>query len=170
MGRRLRRCLKGNHPTAAPAPAADEGAMERRFAVSYGRPSRLNLGVKRTTGTGTLMGHRSRVIAVVASLILVGAILGAIAAVLAVLSWGAVDGVGPLLDNFSFLVFFVGGLGAVLGAVLAPLVMWTILRRVPLGWAISLTFFGTIIGGAIGMVVRSPILGALLGFFIAAIC
>jgi hypothetical protein len=115
------------------------------------------------------MSSRSRAIAILASLVLAGAILGAVAAVLAVLSWGAVNGVGPLIDNFSFLVLFVGSLGAVLGAVLAPLAMWTILRRVPLGWAISLTFLGTIMGGAIGMVVRSPILGALLGFFIAAI-
>lgn len=70
-----------------------------------------------------------------------------------------------------------GVIGAGLGAVLAPMAGWGLLRRVPLGRAFMGLTLGTILGGIAGFVTHDvlggffiqPILAAAAGFCCAAV-
>ena len=70
-----------------------------------------------------------------------------------------------------------GVIGAGLGAVLAPMAGWALLRRVPLGRAFMGLTLGTILGGIAGFVTHDvlggffiqPILAASAGFCCAAV-
>ncbi|HYK09288.1 MAG TPA: hypothetical protein VEV39_00640 [Gemmatimonadales bacterium] len=70
-----------------------------------------------------------------------------------------------------------GIIGAGLGAVLAPLAGWALLRRVPLGRAFFGLTVGTILGGIAGFVTHDylggffiqPVLAAAVGFCCAAV-
>ncbi|HKG90448.1 MAG TPA: hypothetical protein VKA84_01075 [Gemmatimonadaceae bacterium] len=76
------------------------------------------------------------------------------------------------LEGAAFVLAFASLVGAVTGAVGAPLIGWGLLRRVPLGRAIAGTALGTVAGGAAGWAVM-PVLGsaagALLGFVAGAV-
>ena len=67
--------------------------------------------------------------------------------------------------------------GAGMGAVLAPIAAWTLMRHVPIWRAVADTAFGTVIGAGIGLVLQPkydaiwlspPVLG-FVGFAIAAV-
>jgi hypothetical protein len=75
------------------------------------------------------------------------------------------------LEAQALFFFFRAGapIGACLGAVLAPIVGWIFLRRIPAHRAIRQTALGTLLGIAVGAVVK-PDFGVLLPFagFLAA--
>lgn len=70
--------------------------------------------------------------------------------------------------------FAISGLvGALLGAILAPLTGFTVLRRVPLGKALALTGTGTALGAAVGLLATNEnplwaVGGALSGYAVSA--
>jgi hypothetical protein len=108
-------------------------------------------------------------------LLAVGAAVGAIAgALVVVVGMALTDGVRTLTDPF---LPGAGGLfGAIIGASLAPLAGWLLLRHVALGRAISVTALGTVAGGITGWTTRAAgdeVSGALLvgivGFLVAAL-
>ena len=114
------------------------------------------------------MARALRVLIVTAALVLTGAALGAAAAVVAVAT------VGVVIPRFGRLaseeIFIVSGAGLLTGALLAPLLGWTLLRRTPLGRAISGPVLGTTFGGILGAAVPSGpsyfsygVVGALIG-------
>ena len=111
----------------------------------------------------------SRVAAVTGALIVGGAMAGCVVSVatLAVLGF-VVDGPGgfpDVWDAFSA----AAAVGAILGAVLAPVCGWPLLRRVPLGRAFGFTAVGATLGGALGLLLSAlnpfaAIGGAVAGF------
>ena len=105
----------------------------------------------------------------VALLILSGAILGgAIGTVLLfVLQFGAPGGIHLSVD-IPFSLVIGGGFGAVVGALSAPLLGATLLRRVPYGIAMLGTAMGALLGAALGAVWGSPVKGGLAGYALAA--
>ena len=121
------------------------------------------------------MAHSSLVRASVVTLglVAVGAIVGAIAGAIVMVG-------GVVLSDRGFprgiyLPIAGGYVGAMIGAPLAPVAGWLLLRHVPLGRAILVTGLGTIAGGVTGLAARvtgNPIRGAVicgvLGFLIAA--
>jgi len=132
------------------------------------------------------MAHTLRVLAVTLGLLLAGAIFGAVA--------GAVGLALALLLTEGFRPIPIVGvgfgaiLGAVIGAVAAPTAGWLLLRRVPLGRAVTWCVFGAVIGGVVGWTIGEAaalvftsfvpalggafgtgVLGAITGFLIAAI-
>lgn len=60
-----------------------------------------------------------------------------------------------------------GGFGAAVGAIVAPLSGWTLLRHVPLGRAIAATAVGTFLGALI--IYPQPVIGGMLGYVAAAV-
>jgi hypothetical protein len=119
----------------------------------------------------------ARVVGVTAALLVCGAVLGALAAVLG--AWLTFRlTVTPLYSLPACIV--AAGTGAVLGGALFPAAYWLLLRRVPLGLALPGTLLGTVAGGVAGGVfawrlgydttlVVTPVGGAVLGFVLAAI-
>jgi hypothetical protein len=99
----------------------------------------------------------------------VGAVIGSLAAMVAFflgeLVSGGVDlGIGANGYGFVALV------GAVVGAVAAPLFGWFVLRYVPLGRAMLWTAIGTVVGGAVGWRAGvHPIATGLAGFAVASL-
>jgi hypothetical protein len=98
----------------------------------------------------TILRHRpGRVLAVTLGLAVAGAVFGGVAGAIAlVISL-------MLTREFSFLadarLYAVAGtLGAILGAVAAPLTGWLLLRYVPLGRAFAGLTVGAVVGGVIG--------------------
>ncbi|HET8713095.1 MAG TPA: hypothetical protein VFM23_05370 [Gemmatimonadales bacterium] len=84
------------------------------------------------------------------------------------------------MPNVSLLLvglWFGGVTGAPLGAIAAPLLGWTLLRRVPLGRMFAVLAAGTVIGGIVGWfgttgggdIVVNSIAGAALGCIVAAV-
>lgn len=118
----------------------------------------------------------ARVVGVTAALLVCGALLGALAAVVG--AWLAFRlTVVPLYSLAAYIV--AAGVGAVLGGVLLPAACWLLLRRVPLGLALLGTLLGTVAGGVAGSVfawrlgydtilVVAPVGGAVLGFLQSA--
>ena len=83
-------------------------------------------------------------------------------------------------DPWYMLGLFAGPVyGAPIGAVLAPVLAWTLLRRVPLGKMFVALSAGTVIGGVVGWVttfanldgpkVVAGLAGAVIGCLVAAI-
>jgi len=119
-----------------------------------------------------------RVVAVTAGLVLTGIVVGglcgaaALALVLTVMGGGR-----KALDPG--LLAIAAAFGAVVGAVVAPLMSWLFLRNVPLGRATLQTAIGSILGGAVGFVlpviplgshvVPGVLWGGLLGFIAAVV-
>lgn len=82
-----------------------------------------------------------------------------------------VDGLGGF--PFVWDAFWLSGvIGGLLGAALAPLTGFTVLRHVAIGRAVAVTTFGTVSGASIGLLItRNPIWavgGALAGYILSA--
>ena len=99
----------------------------------------------------------SRIVAVTGTL----AVVGAVAGVLVVVATSAVIslllialGGSPHIPLDPFILAINGGVGATLAAVVAPIVAWTLLRRVPLGKAILWPTVGAAIGCVISLLVN----------------
>ena len=112
----------------------------------------------------------ARVVVVALGLIPLGAVAGALAAVLGVIFWLSVlQGVSAAMD---LAVWSVAGMvGAALGAVLLPIAGFTLLRYVPLGRALAETIIATALGGAVGMQLLGGwwLVGPLAGFGLATL-
>ena len=111
-----------------------------------------------------------RIVAVTAGLAATGAVLGAGLGGLVGAAGLALGGGGALFHAWRFLLF-ASGAGAVIGAVLAPVAAWALLRYVPLGRAVGQTLLGSALGAAIGMAITPfyAIYGSLIGFVAAAV-
>jgi hypothetical protein len=115
------------------------------------------------------MPRLSRILAVTGGLVLAGVFAGAMAAafglalsLILVGEWRSA--LNPQLLRFSALV------GAVIGAVAAPITSWLFLRHVPFGKMILQTTLATALAGGIGFALNfSPFLFAGLGFLGAAV-
>ena len=118
-----------------------------------------------------------RIVAVTATIALIGAIIGAVVG--GVLQSAAVL-LTPGTRNDLLEIAIVGALfGALIGAVLAPITAWVFLRRVQLGRAIAHTTIGATAGAMLGLVVPllgfrrfgggAMLMGTLAGFLVAAI-
>jgi hypothetical protein len=93
-----------------------------------------------------------------------GAVLGAAAAVLViVLLTAVVTRSAPGLFDLRMAATW----GAVLGAVLTPTILWTLLRHVPLGRVVGVTVTGMVVGALMGVLAAMPHVGAALGFLAA---
>lgn len=80
------------------------------------------------------------------------------------------SGVFVWRTDLPFGLLFGGTVGAVVGAVGAPVITWLLLRHVPLNRAIVFCALGTIAGEAIGVVtLRRLVVGGCVGFVVAAI-
>lgn len=117
----------------------------------------------------------ARVLAVTLGLSGAGALVGGAAGAVA-LGIGLLFTVG--LKTFSELavLFLPATIGALLGAVCAPLAGWLLLRRVPLGRAFTGLAAGTVLGGLAGWFspvtfneLYQPIVTAAAGFVAAAV-
>jgi hypothetical protein len=111
-----------------------------------------------------------RILLVTAGLMVTGAIAGAITAMVAVtIVMLVVSGLSALAD-LGWGMAVAAMLGAPIGAVILPLEAWVLLRRVPLWRALAETAAGTILGAvAFALLSPGPILGAVIGFTLAAI-
>jgi hypothetical protein len=120
----------------------------------------------------------ARILAVIAGLVAGGTVFGALAGAVAITIVMTLFGWG-LSGMYGGLLLEAARMGAVLGAVLSPTAGWTLLRRVPLGRALTGTFVGTVIGGILGVglgflaypfgLLIGPPLGGIAGFLAAAI-
>ncbi|MBI2378435.1 MAG: hypothetical protein HYV07_30835 [Deltaproteobacteria bacterium] len=124
-----------------------------------------------------------RILAVTAGLAVAGAIFGSIAVILAVGCMELVSAISANLRGTDYSssnlhhVLTVGAVfGAPLGAVLAPVAGWALLRYVPLGKAFVGLTVGATIGGVVGVLVYqlgqvpvNPLISAVLGFVVAAV-
>lgn len=119
----------------------------------------------------------ARIAAVTGGLMVAGALLGSVAAVVgAGVAVAVTDGVGvavswPILG-------WAGIIGAVLGAPLLPATSFLLLRRVPLGLSWLGTTLGTMLGGIPGWIAARmysgnpivwPLAAAMAGFFLAVL-
>jgi hypothetical protein len=132
------------------------------------------------------MARTLRVLVVTLGLVSAGAIFGAVAgAVGLTIAALLTEGFRPIpIVGVGFAAVF----GAVIGAVAAPIAGWLLLRRVPLGRAVTWCVFGAVMGGVVGWtlgeaaaLVLNPLVpalggafgtgafGAITGFLIAAI-
>jgi hypothetical protein len=117
-----------------------------------------------------------RILVVTLILALVGALWGAVLGALIGFAMGVVR-LGQSVEGAALTMVTTAGGGAALGAVLAPLTAWLLLRYVPLGRALGYTTLGTTVGAAAGLaaaglaVARTDwwLWGALIGFALAAI-
>jgi hypothetical protein len=121
------------------------------------------------------MNRTTRIVAVTVGLLAAGAVAGAVAADAALFLASALDGGGVALNDWEPLLV-VAAIGALFGGVLLPITAWLFLRRVPLGLALLGTVVGTIVGGALGWIVRlgsneiqGGVMGAFAGFAVAAL-
>jgi len=119
------------------------------------------------------MTRLGRIVVVTIGLVGAGIVSGALAggtafALVVVLADGRIS-----IELFEIGAIF----GAPLGAIIAPLLAWLLLRRVPLGRMFLVCSVGTAIGGVVGWfatgaggdIILNPIGGALIGCVIAAI-
>ena len=95
----------------------------------------------------------------------VGGVLGAIAFGAGMLG----DGASPLVLVNPWTLILGGSVGALIGAVLAPVMAWIFLRRVPLWRAIAEPAIGTLLGIVIALLVAPwatialPVIGFVVG-------
>ena len=133
---------------------------------------RHRLGRALSTRGGRRRGSRRRgARPATAGLAVAGALFGAVAAAIALaLALAVSEGPAAALDFEALGVAAL--LGAACGAVAAPAAGWLLLRRVPLGRAVAGTVGGTVVGGVAGWLLApmagTPVVGAVLGFFISA--
>ena len=112
-----------------------------------------------------------RILVVTFFLALFGALWGAVLGALIGFAMGIVR-LGQPVESAALIMVRTGAGGAALGAVLAPLASWLLLRHVPLGRALGYTTLGTTLGAAIGLLAARAewwLGGALIGFAVAAI-
>ena len=117
----------------------------------------------------------ARVVGVTLGLSAAGAVFGGVAGATALgVALFIDDGLAALKELSVVLV--PGVIGAVLGAVCAPLAGWLLLRRVPLGRVFGGLSLGTILGGIAGWYlplgfdpINQPIATAAVGFLVAAV-
>ena len=132
------------------------------------------------------MGRPFRIFAVTLGLVVTGAVFGAVAGMVA-FGLALLITQGLVRPNELAALPFAAGFGAIIGAVAAPAAGWLLLRRVPLGRAVTWSVLGTVAGGVTGWVlgggfnagvdnapsfgdpVLNGLVGALLGFVIVAI-
>jgi len=116
----------------------------------------------------------ARIIQVTAVLSVLGTVVGGI------LGAGLVALLGLRMGDFRISgeeLFYGTVFGGAMGAVLAPLAAWTLMRRVPIWRAIAETAVGTVGGAMIGLIFQplrdtawlSPPLLGIAGFALAAI-
>jgi len=117
----------------------------------------------------------ARILAVTAGLAAGGALFGALAGALAIAILLTLFGEASSIFDIGLLPL-AARIGATLGAVLLPLAGWLLMRRVPLGRALTGTVVGTVAGGVLGAVlltfllgIGGPVLGAILGFLCAVL-
>jgi hypothetical protein len=110
-----------------------------------------------------------RILAVTAGLAATGAIVGTVLGASALTAWilirsGDLRGAGGIIGIAALT-------GAAIGAVIAPIFAWTLLRTVPLGRAILGTAIGTLLGVAVGPLIHASGLfaGPIAGFILAAV-
>ena len=111
-----------------------------------------------------------RIVAVTAGLAATGAVVGSVLGALTIIGWIVVE--SRRLTGSDWPVIGVAAVaGAAIGAVLAPIFAWALLRTVPLGRAILGTAVGTVAGVVVGPLIHAAglIPGALAGFAIAAV-
>ena len=126
------------------------------------------LASERRTWLARTMARGPRILLVTAGLSVAGAVLGGLAATIALVTivettayaartWGTVT---------SDMLFVAAADGALFGLVLGPLVAWLALRRVPLGVTLLTSTAGTIVGAIVGAALPflGPIVGAVAGF------
>jgi hypothetical protein len=110
-----------------------------------------------------------RVALAILGLMLTGAAIGGVLGALLLVGWVLVEqGTG---SGFGMVAFFGGGFGALIGAIMAPIVGLLVLPSVPLWRALLETGLGTLVGGAAGFYVPpvGPIVGGVAGFVVAAV-
>jgi hypothetical protein len=117
------------------------------------------------------MTRISRILTVTLGLTLTGAIVGAVLGGFTLLGWAAATSVHGVPFPAALLFGFGALYGAAIGAVMAPIASWTLLRRVPLGRAIGGAAIGTAIGALVGgaSAMMGPMLGGVAGFVAAVI-
>jgi hypothetical protein len=115
------------------------------------------------------MSKGMRVLAVTGGLIATGMVVGALCAMVAFPLIFLPLGLSPDVSE-SALLAIAALFGAIIGGVMAPVVAWGLLRRVPLGRAVGWSAVGTVVGAVAGMIVQeNPVTGAVAGFVAAAI-
>jgi hypothetical protein len=112
----------------------------------------------------------SRILTVTLGLVLTGATFGAIIGGVMNFVWAIVTmpedgGTFWIAEILEFGALF----GAVIGAIITPIASWTLLRRLPLGRAVSVATIGTALGAIIGGIggtseAIGPVAGGLAGF------
>ena len=111
----------------------------------------------------------TKVVVVTVALMIVGTVVGALTSVLALAAVLMLRG-SPGAPQLLAAVMMAAYAGAAIGAVMAPVVAWILLRRVPLWRAITQTALGTLIGAVVcSFTIPGPIVGAIIGFTLAAI-
>lgn len=122
------------------------------------------------------MSRVARIALVTFALMPIGAMLGAVAGVVAL-------GIAAQLTENLFLSLLslgalqvAGVIGAVLGAVALPLTAWLLLRRVALGLVFAALLAATIVGGITGWIlplgrndIEGGLRGAVAGYVVAAV-
>jgi hypothetical protein len=121
------------------------------------------------------MARRSiaRIVQVTIALSVFGALVGGVLSVILLALLTARSGGGGLRELLAFGFAF----GATIGAVLAPLAAWTLMRHVPIWRAVSETAAGTVVGAGIGLILQpiykvdwlSPVYLGLAGFALAGL-
>ena len=129
----------------------------------------------------TVSDRSIRIALVTAGLSVAGGVVGSVCSAAAVTLIAAIEGgVGTLgLHELAGLLSIAATFGAVAGMIGAPVLSWTLLRRVPLGRAALFTAIGTILGALGGELTRplhpyartipGVLVGALLGFIGAGV-
>jgi hypothetical protein len=140
---------------------ADEHARHRR-----GIPECVLEHHSRDIGCNWRMTRISRILTVTLGLTLTGAVVGAVLGGFTLLGWVAATSVHGVPFPAALLFGFGALYGAAIGAVIAPIASWTLLRRVPLGRAIGGAALGTAIGALVGgsLAAVGPLVGGIAGF------
>src|SRR6185295_16927914 len=98
-----------------------------------------------------------RIFGVTGGLIVVGAFAGALAGLIALIPIPIQHALRPTIDDgfvsFGDLAPYALAFGAMLGAVLGPMLAWSMLRHVPLWRVVVHPLVGTVIGTALGWIV-----------------
>jgi len=113
-----------------------------------------------------------RAVVATVALALAGAIFGGLAGAIALAIVMALTGA-----SFGLVALGIAGqIGAVLGVISLPLVVWVMLRRVPLGRAFAWLTFSTMLGGIVGWfafssidIIFGPMLAAFAAFITSAV-